>query len=275
MPDFPSSAVLESNTVEEPTARQRRLLSLVAAQGFGTIEALAEGLDISSQTVRRDINALCDLGLLQRFHGGASLPPDLPARENAPVRLGYGRKSTTKVAEKARIGAAVAGFIPDGSSIFLDVGTTLEAVAEAVARHHRGPRVVTCGLLAASAFAGHDGAQVFVTGGMLRGADGSIVGESAIRAVEGFKVDYAVLGLSAIDADGALTDFDADKVALKQAAIRIARKVILAVDSSKFGRTALLRVTPLSTISIVVTDRSPDPEIQALLESEGVDLVIA
>jgi len=248
------------------TERQRCILDQVQLQGFATIEALAQRLEVSAQTVRRDIIQLDAAGLLQRFHGGAGLPGPV-------VRLGHARKETVQADAKSRIAAAVAARIPEGSAVFLDVGTTLEAVARAISRQP-GLRIFTNSLLCGAAFDPR-ATEVFVTGGILRGADGSLVGEAVAGAIARFRFDLAVIGCSGFEADGSAMDFDLQKVAVKQAAIAHSRRALLVADRTKFSHPAIVRIAPAAAFAALVSDAAPPPGLRAALEAAGVELLVA
>lgn len=235
-----------SPPLDDLSLRQKRILSWIEDQGYVTIEALASHLGVSMQTIRREIIRLDASGHLQRFHGGAGLP-------ESRIRLGYGSKSAIARAAKDRIGAAVAACIADGSSIFLDVGTTVEAVAQALAGR-KGLQIITNSLNSARIFQDNQACPTFVLGGTLRGADGSLVGEMTRAAIEHFKVDLAVIGCSAIETDGSVLDYDIDKIAVKHMAITSARRAFLVADAAKFRRQAVARIGSLSDFSTLVTD---------------------
>lgn len=247
--------------------RQGAILAIVTDQGFATVEALAERFGVSPQTIRREIIQLDRAGLLQRFHGGAGLP-------GPTVRLGYARKQTLAAPAKDRIGAAAAALVPDGASVFLDVGTTVEAVARAL-RHKRGLRVFTSSLPAAMLLAGHDSTEVFVTGGVVRGADGSLVGDSVTQAIAQLRVDVAVIGFSGVDEDGSPMDFDIQKVAVKQAVIANARSAVAVGDSLKFARQAVVRIGPPSAFARLVTDAPPPARLAERFAAGGLAVTVA
>ncbi len=227
----------------ELTPRQRQLMTLVEQQGYATIEVLAETFDVSAQTIRRDIIRLDALGLLQRFHGGAG-----SARQS--LRLGYERKRDIDVDAKLRIGARAAAAIDDGAALFLDVGTTMEATAQVLAAR-QGFTVFTNSMNVAALF----GAQhhtIHVVGGQLAGGDGSLVGAETVEALRSFRVDYALIGCSAVEESGAVMDNDLRKVAVKQAAMRSARASFLLASRSKFGRSARVRIADLDDFDRVI-----------------------
>jgi DeoR family glycerol-3-phosphate regulon repressor len=252
-----------------PTPRQARLLALVRERGFAPVEALAGTLGVSAQTVRRDVARLTELRLLQRFHGGAGLPA-------GTVRPGWGDKHAQGAAAKAAIGAAAAAEVPPGASVFLDVGTTVEAAAAALARRGGPLRVVTASLRSALLLAGVEGVEVIVPGGVLRGADGSLAGGATLSGLEPMRVDIALLGCSGFDAaDGAPMDWDAEKVAVKRAMIAASRRILVLADSAKLARPALIRIAPATAIAAVVTEGAPPDALAAGFAAAGVAVLRA
>ena len=253
--------------VELLNERQAALLGIVQAQGFATVESLAELFEVSAQTVRRDIIRLDERRLLQRFHGGAG------ALEGT-VRLGYAQKQGLAVDAKDAIGAAAAARVPNGATIFLDVGTTVEAAARVLAGH-QALRVFTNSLASALHLAGRAGIEVVVTGGSLRGADGSLVGDATTALLRDLRFDLALIGLSGWDEDGAPMDFDLDKIAVKRTAIARARQTLALCDASKFERAAVARIVSADALAALVTDRAPPPLLSENLRRDGVELVVA
>lgn len=245
--------------------RQQALLEIVLGKGFATVEWLAERFEVSAQTVRRDIIRLDERGLLQRFHGGAG------ALEST-VRLGYAQKQGVAVDAKTVIGRAAAALVPEGATVFLDVGTTVEAAARALAGH-RALRIFTNSLPSAMHLAGRPGIEVVVTGGTLRGADGSLVGDGATALLRDLRFDLALIGLSGWDEDGAPMDFDLDKIAIKRLAITRSARALALCDSGKFERTAVARIAPAKVFAALVCDQSPGAGLRDALAQAGVAIV--
>jgi len=229
------------------TPRQQELLTQVQREGFGSVESLAKHFDVTHQTVRRDINYLAGLKLLKRYHGGAGLPSSI---EN----FAYDTRQTLFRDAKRRIGQLVAQHIPNNSSLFINLGTTTEEVAKALLRH-RGLRVITNNLNVAAAMSGNEDCEVIVAGGMVRSRDRGVIGEATVDFIREFKVDFGVIGISGIERDGTLLDFDYREVRVSEAIIANSRRVFLAADHSKFGRQALVRLAKLSQIAALFTDR--------------------
>lgn len=266
-PDDIDDIEIEKRDSLSLNSRQRRILELVPRQGFVSVEPLAKLFRVSAQTVRRDINDLCDRALLQRFHGGAGL---MSSVEN----IAYASRQGMCLAEKARIANLIAEDIPDHASVFIDIGTTAEEIAKAL-RDHQGLRVITNNFNAAAILSGNPEQEVLITGGLIRAHDLGIVGEAAEDFIDQFKVDYGIITVSSIDADGTLLDYDYREVRAAQRIIKNARRVVLAVDYSKFARSAMVRLGDLSCVDDLYTDRDPPENIVRILERSDVRLHIA
>ena len=245
--------------------RQLQLLEEVRARKSATVEQLAETLGVTLQTVRRDVQRLAESGLLTRFHGGVRVP------SSTVENLAHTQRETLHADGKARIARAVAEQVPNDCSLILNIGTTTEAIAKALL-HHRGLRVITNNLNVAAILSSNPECEVIVAGGVVRARDRGIVGEAAVDFIRQFKVDYALVGISGIDEDGSLLDFDYQEVRVSQAIIDNARQVFLAADSSKFGRNAVVRLGPISLVDKVFTDHAPSAAISRLLHEQKIQL---
>ncbi|MES2742961.1 MAG: DeoR/GlpR family DNA-binding transcription regulator [Pseudomonadota bacterium] len=248
--------------------RQRLLLDAVRHQLTVSVEDLAGQLHVTPQTVRRDVKQLELAGLLVRYHGGVGLP------SSSLQNIDYRQRQTLNSDAKRRIAAAVARQVPHGCSMLINIGTTTEEVARALA-WHKGLHVVTNNLNVAAILADNAQCEVIVAGGVVRGRDRGIVGEATIDFIRQFKVDIGVIGISSIDDDGSLRDFDAREVKVAQAIIEQSREVWLVADQDKFGRKALVRMAHLSQIDRLFTDAAPPASLAKLLQEAGVEVVVA
>lgn len=251
----------------EMNQRQQQILALVQQKGFVSIETLAQQFNVTTQTIRRDINALCDQQLLTRYHGGAGLSSSV---EN----VAYATRQVMHQEEKHRIGEMVASHIPDRASIFINIGTTTEEVAKAL-RNHTDLRIITNNLNVAVIMRSNPTFEIIIAGGAVRQRDGGITGEATIDFIRQFRVDFGIIGISCIDEDGTLLDYDYHEVRVAQAIIENSRQVFLAADHSKFDRCAMVRLGHISQINAFFTDQSPPPPIVALLIESNVVLNIA
>jgi DeoR family glycerol-3-phosphate regulon repressor len=252
----------------QPNPRQLTLLSVVQAQGSVTVEQLAETLGVTLQTVRRDVQRLADEGLLARFHGGVRVP------SSTTENIAHQQRENLNAEGKSRIARAVAAAVPNDCSLILNIGTTTEAIARALL-HHSGLRVITNNLNVASILSTNPQCEVIVVGGVVRGRDQGIVGEAAVDFIRQFKVDLALIGISGIEADGTLRDYDYREVKVAQTIISHAREVWLAADISKFNRPAMVEVATLSQIDRLFTDAPPPEPFAALLAEAQVRLAVA
>lgn len=248
--------------------RQLKLLAAVQAHGTMTVEALAEQLGVTLQTVRRDVQRMADEGLLARYHGGVRLPGS--TIEN----IAHQQRVTLHAGGKAAIARAVAREVPNGCSLLINIGTTTEAIARELLRH-KGLRVITNNLNVATILSPNPDCEVIVAGGVVRARDLGIIGEPAIDFIRQFKVDIALIGISGIEADGSLRDFDYREVKVAQTIIEHSREVWLAADQSKFHRAAMVELATLAQIDRLFTDQAPPEPFPKLLEDAGVRCVVA
>ena len=167
---------------------------------------------------------------------------------------------------------AAAALIPSGASLFINIGTTTEEVAKALSGHD-DLLVITNNMNVATLLYPNPKIEVIIAGGPVRRSDGAIVGESAVSFIEQFKVDYAVIGASAMDEEGALLDFDYREVRVARAIIGNARNVILVADRLKFERSAPVRIAHISNVDYFVTDQIPSPHFGALCTENGVKMI--
>ena len=247
--------------------RQMDILEIARREGRVDVETLANRFEVTPQTIRKDLNDLCDIEKLNRVHGGAVFPSNT-------VNMAYQARREIAADGKARIARAIAEMIPDNSSLILNIGTTIEQVAYAL-RRHQGLMVITNNLNVAYILSDAPGVEVVVSGGMVRKSDGGIVGAAAIDLIRQFKVDFAVIGTSAIDEEGCLLDFDYREVRVSQAILGQARTSILAADTSKFERRAPVQIGQLEDIDVFVTDEQPLRAIQKICNVAKIRLEVA
>ena len=248
-------------------ARHEQIVELVNAKGFVSVEDLAAHFDVTPQTMRRDINTIASENRVRRFHGGASAAPSTQNTE-------YTKRKHMQSPEKARIAKCVAAHIPDHASLFINIGTTNEAIARELL-NHTGLKIITNNLHVAAIVSGKEDFDVIIAGGKVRSRDGGIIGEATMDFVQQFRVDYGIIGISGVDDDGSLLDFDYQEVRVAQALIRNSRQVMLACDHTKFGRHAMIRLGDLGDIHVLVTDREPEDHFQSLLRDKGVQTLVA
>jgi len=246
-----------------PNPRQLKLLTIVQSLSFASVEQLAAQLDVSLQTVRRDVQKLADERLLLRFHGGVRVPG------STVENMAHKKREHLYAHEKTNIARAVAAAVPNDCALILNIGTTTEAIARELMKH-TGLRVITNNLNVASILSANSRSEVIVVGGIVRSHDGGIVGEAAVDFIRQFKVDIAIIGISGIESDGSLRDFDFQEVKVSQTIISHAREVWLAADHSKFQRQAMVAVANLSQIDRLFTDAPPPEPFAALLAEAGV-----
>ena len=249
----------------ETSERHRQILELARQHNGVAVDALATHFGVSVQTIRKDLNQLCEQRQLTRVHGGAMLPSGV---EN----LEYEARRRIAAEAKDAIGRAAADLIPNDTSLFINIGTTTEAVSQALL-DHAGLMVVTNNINVANRMRVYPRFEVVIAGGVVRPSDGGVVGEAAAGFFSQFKVDYAVIGASALDEEGALLDFDYREVKVAQAIIANARHVILVADQGKFSRSAPVRIARIDQIGSFVTDHCPSDAFRQHCRQAGVTLI--
>jgi DeoR family transcriptional regulator, glycerol-3-phosphate regulon repressor len=247
--------------------RQTEILDIARSEGRVVVEDLAQRFNVTLQTIRRDLTDLADAGHLDRVHGGA-----MP--RTGVTNLGYEQRRRMNEGAKSAIARACAEAIPGNSSIILNLGTTTEAVAHALL-HHSSITVVTNNMNVANILAANPSCEIMVAGGALRRSDGGLVGELTTQFFEQFKVDLAVIGVSALDRDGDLLDYDLAEVRVSKAIIRQARKTYLVCDASKLARSAPARLASLSEIDTLFTDAALPADLARKCHDWGTRVIVA
>lgn len=229
------------------TLRKPEIINIARREGMVTVDNLVEQFGVSPQTIRRDLTELAESGELERVHGGAILP-------STTANIGYNERRELNQAMKVDIARVCAKQIPNDCSVFLNIGTTTEAVAYELLQH-KGLLVVTNNMNIANILSTNTEVEVIVTGGNLRRSDGGLVGDFAKATIQQLRFDYAVIGCSALREDGEILDFDVQEVGVSKTIIHQSEKVLLVSDSSKFERKAPARIASMADVDVFVTDR--------------------
>ncbi|WP_417686817.1 DeoR/GlpR family DNA-binding transcription regulator [Roseibium sp.] len=249
------------------TRRQAEIADIVQRSGFASVEELAERFEVTAQTIRRDVNGLCELGILRRTHGGVEPPA-------SAGNIHYSTRQILNLAQKKLIADLVAADVHDGQSLAFSIGTTPEIVMQALTGHE-GLCVFTNNLNVAFTASANPSCQVTIAGGRLRPGDRDVVGRSAYDFFTHYKVDIGIFGVAGVDEEGTLLDFHEDEVSARQSILANCRKSFLVLDHSKFGRTAHVRGGHIRDVSCIYTDRPVPQHIQALLEGSETRVVAA
>ncbi|MBX2885361.1 MAG: DeoR/GlpR family DNA-binding transcription regulator [Granulosicoccus sp.] len=242
------------------------MTQLRLAGGSCRIRFLANRLQISEQTVRRNVRGLENKGLIKKVHGGVQL---VDALSEAP----FHQRMNVNESQKKAIAALVADMISDGDSLFLDVGSTTAYVAMAL-KTHKDLFVVTNSVGVAHTLATRNNNRVFMAAGELRQHDGGTFGKRAIDFIKQFNMQYSVLSVDAINAKTGFMLHDLQEAALARVAMSRAQTTIIASDSSKFGHRAPIQLAECSDIDIVVTDQPMDNNITSLMSDSDIDVVV-
>jgi DeoR family transcriptional regulator, aga operon transcriptional repressor len=248
--------------------RRRRILELLDKQERATVEELSDRFDVSSVTIRGDLDVLADAGAIVRSHGGALKRLD---HEDAPIAV----KETLHHAEKVRIGHAAARLIREGETIILDSGTTTAEIARQLKfLKLKSLTVITNALNIAVELANLPHIRVIVVGGILRQMSYSTVGPQAEQILRALNADRLFLGVDGLDPEIGLTTPDVLEAQLNGLMIRVSREVTAVADSSKFHRRSLSVIADLSDVHRIITDDGADPKMVAGLRARNIEVMV-
>jgi DeoR family transcriptional regulator of aga operon len=248
--------------------RRRRILELLEKQERATVEELSERFDVSSVTIRGDLDTLADAGAIVRSHGGALKRLD---QQDTPIAV----KETLHHGEKVRIGHAAARLIREGETIILDSGTTTAEIARQLKfLKLKSLTVITNALNIAMELANLPHIRVIMIGGILRQMSYSTVGPQAEQILRALNADRLFLGVDGLDPEIGLTTPDVLEAQLNGLMIRVSREVTAVADSSKFHRRSLSVIADLSDVQRIITDDSADPKLVAGLRARNIEVMV-
>ena len=250
------------------TQRHRHTIEALKVHGHATVSKLSAELGVSEVTIRKDLQALENLNLLVRTHGGAVL------MDHYLYDLPFDEKSRVRVEEKKRIGQRAAELVTDGSTLIMNAGSTTVQVA----RHMRGRKnltIATNALYVAVELVTNLDVEVLVLGGILHPTTAATVGPEAENMLKQHAFDYLFLAGDGFDLEHGITTTNVLEAHLSQAMIRAARTKVAVMDSTKFGRRGLTRVCTAREVDMVITDDGVPADIKSGLEALGLEFLIA
>lgn len=247
--------------------RHDKILNLLNSQERVEVEDLAALFGVSLQTIRTDLRDLAARGALSRVHGGA-------VRVSSAANRAYAERRKLNAAAKQAMATLLAEVIPDNCSLALNIGTSTEQAARAL-ENHRGLTVLSNNINIINLMMGGETKELILAGGTVRQSDGAIIGEDAVEFISRYKVDYAIIGASALDEDGAVLDHDAREVSVARAILKNARTTILLCDGSKFARSAPVRICGLPDLDVIITDQMPPPSFCKAASTAGTRILCA
>lgn len=271
----------------ELNPRQDKIIGFLRTYSYQSIGELSQKLDVSEQTIRRDLKKLEDLCLLSKYHGGASInnkntlsinkllisSEASPANSMELTNKDLSLREIAYVKEKKAIAKAVSNLIPDGSSVFITIGSTVEYIAKELI-HKNNLLVITNSLRVASCLYPYSNIKVLIPSGVIRAFNGGIEGPNSLQDLEQFRADFFISSIGAIDNDGTLLDYNYSEVVMAQLMMKNAKQAILACDKSKFEAQAPIKLGHLSNVSALVTDQKPNNSIIDILKAHNVDLIV-
>ncbi len=246
--------------------RQTRIAQYIQRRASASVQELREQFGVSLMTVRRDLDALEQRGLIVRIHGGAMAPA-------SPAVSGEDERAVLHVAEKVAIGALAASLVGDGQTLFLDAGTTTIELARHL-RDRKGLTVITNSVRILAALAEAPGVSLIGIGGSVYGGAWSFVGPLAEAALRRFNADLAFMGITSVSLSHGLTEVNYFEAAVKGLMVQRAQRVVLVADHSKFEKVSPVTVASLKEVHTIISDGLVDPALAARYREAGVELLL-
>lgn len=250
--------------------RQQAMVRAVSAVGRLSVAELAQQYDVTTETVRRDLSALENAGLLRRVHGGA-----VPAGTLNSIESALSERDAAQAAEKDRIARAALAQLPaEGASILIDAGTTTERLAAILPPAHR-LTVFTHSIPIAARLVAHPAIELHLLPGRVRATTHAAVGPVTVAAIADLRVDVAFVGANGVSAAHGLSTPDPEEAATKQALVAAGQRVVVLADATKIGADSTVRFATLGDVDVLVTDDAVAPSQRKLLRGAGVEVVVA
>lgn len=251
--------------------RHRTIVNLALRYDRVSVADLAERFEVTTETIRRDLDVLDKRGILRRVHGGAVV-----AENVALVETALTDREPAFVAQKTRIAQAALAYLPPaGSTVLFDAGTSVARLAGAVPPGSLGTVVTNSVPVAAQLAMTNGGTQVHLLGGRVRGLTQATVGGETVAALGRLRCDVAFVGTNGVSLAHGFSTPDPDEAAVKEAMVDSARKVIVLADSSKIGVELLVTFAPIAAVDVLVTDSGISPRDRSELAATGLEVVVA
>jgi len=246
--------------------RRSDILDLLKDDGKVSVNELSEKFDISVVSIRNDLSHLEKKGLLIKTRGGAikSQPVNFDLSLNQKLKINY--------SEKQRIGKKACEFVKDGDSIVIDSGSTTLEVAKNL--ENFSINLITNSLPIADVCVDYKNIDVIIPGGELRADMRSLIGPITVKTISEFHCDIAFIGADCISVDSGIYTPLISEAAISRAMIKIAKKVIVVLDSSKFARKSLAKISSLNYVDIIITDKNIPREALSTLEKSSIKVVL-
>lgn len=249
------------------TERRALIEERVVKTGEVAFGELADAFGVSEMTIRRDIEALQDQGVVRRVSGGAI------ALTGTAFEPSYRLRAGRAVDSKAHIAEEIVTLLRPGETVVLDSGSTVASVARAIRGRELGLTVLTPSITVATTLAEDPGTRVILAGGTVRPGELSMIGSEVEQFFERYNCDTFVVGVAGVDALRGLTEYHPQEASVKKAALRASSRVLVGADATKLGRVHLVNVAPLTAVAALVTDGPPEHEVLRAARDVGVDVV--
>lgn len=246
--------------------RRQYILQELQGEKQVDIRSLAEQLEVSAMTVRRDLLRFAEQGIVTMVHGGAVL------NEGTASLASVGAREQRNEQEKNSIASYCAGLIKEGNSVYIDAGSTTKAIAECLITR-KNIAVLSHALPILNILSNAHGLQLVSVPGIFRADQRAFFGELTVRTIREFRLDIVFLGACAVDKELGVMSSDFYDQGVKQALISMARLKVLAVDHTKLGASSFVKACEVTALDRIVTDKLADAELVDYIRRRGVQVV--
>ena len=246
--------------------RRQSVMDALRLRKSVKVAELAQELNVSEMTIRRDLKRLADMSIVTLVHGGAVLNEGTTALPNIKAR------SQKMTKEKNNIASYCAGLIKEGNAVYLDTGSTAMEIAEAL-RTRKNIAVLTHSLPVQNILSDSEGLQLIAMPGIYDKVKKGFFGDMTCRKIRSFQIDIAFIGCSAVDIKTGVMSPDFQDQAAKKAIIERSSKKVLAIDHTKIGNVMFTQVCPINALDMIVTDKLADKEFVEKVKKFGVEVI--
>jgi DeoR family glycerol-3-phosphate regulon repressor len=255
-----------------PSDRRELIIDLVRERERVTVECLAQELDASPETIRRDLTELAARGVIRKFHGGAAWTE--AAAFGSKIEGAFHARMQEHLREKRAIARRAAALFSPGDALFVDTGTTTVVFAEELSRLSHLTVITNSVAIVQTIVRGDKSNRAFLIGGRYRDEASENLGTLAVEQIGRFRAEHTVLTAGVIEPDGVM-DYDLNEAEIAMAMVANTRSLTVLADSSKFNRAGLFQVCPLAEVDRLVVNQEPEGQLADALQAAAVELIVA
>lgn len=247
--------------------RFAKIIDYLRANNTATVSELAKLNKVSMDTVRRDLEELEEYGALDRVHGGAVW------RRESLLQHVYEMRTTINAEAKRHLATLVSEILDDGQTVLINSGSTTVEIAKYIASHYKRLTIITNDIDIVKVLAHKDTFKIIMLGGFVEKSENATYGELCENEVEKYSADVGIFAVNSISEERGVRDFRIKQIEAYQKMIDISKKVVIATDSSKFGKNSFMPLCDLNQVDYILSDEGLPPEEIVKFERLGINVL--